>query len=76
MIVCLCHRVTETQIQSQAQRGRSRFEELQDTLRVATACGACRDCARTTFEAARPTGIARGQMSIHALPGMGISAAA
>lgn len=53
MIVCVCHRVTESQIASHALTGCTSFEELQDELRVATACGACHDCARSTFDAAR-----------------------
>ncbi|MEW6706993.1 MAG: (2Fe-2S)-binding protein [Pseudomonadota bacterium] len=53
MIVCVCHRVTESQIASHALTGCSSFEELQHELRVATACGACHDCARSTFDAAR-----------------------
>jgi bacterioferritin-associated ferredoxin len=53
MIVCVCHRVTESQIAAHAATGCSSFEELQAELRVATGCGACHDCARTTFEEAR-----------------------
>lgn len=52
MIVCLCHRVTEAQIASRAREGCGSFDELQDDLRVATACGACKECALSTFEAA------------------------
>lgn len=53
MIVCICHRVSESQIAVHAQAGCSSFEDLQDDLRVATGCGACLDCARSTFDAAR-----------------------
>lgn len=53
MIVCVCHRVTESQIAAHAATGCSSFEELQTELRVATGCGACHDCARATFEDAR-----------------------
>jgi bacterioferritin-associated ferredoxin len=49
MIVCLCHRVSDRDISREAQRGCASFDELQDSLRVGTACGACLDCARETF---------------------------
>lgn len=53
MIVCVCHRVTESQIATCASSGCLDFDELQDELRVATACGACMDCAIDTFQSAR-----------------------
>ncbi len=48
MIVCVCHRVSDRDIAREA-RSCSSFEELQDELLVATACGACLDCAQATF---------------------------
>jgi bacterioferritin-associated ferredoxin len=53
MIVCVCHRITESDIAAHAREGCGSFEELQEDLLVATACGACRDCARVTFDNAR-----------------------
>ena len=53
MIVCVCHRVSDRDIVREVQHGCTSFEELQDELRVATACGRCGDCARDTFDAAR-----------------------
>ena len=53
MIVCVCHRVSDRDIEREVRHGCASFEELQDELRVATACGRCGDCARDTFEAAR-----------------------
>ena len=53
MIVCVCHRVSDRDIVREVQHGCASFEELQDELRVATACGRCGDCARDTFDAAR-----------------------
>jgi bacterioferritin-associated ferredoxin len=52
MIVCLCHRISDRDIRREAAEGCTSFGELQDNLRVATACGACLDCARETFAAA------------------------
>ena len=53
MIVCVCHRVSDRDIEREVRHGCDSFEELQDELRVATACGRCADCARDTFDAAR-----------------------
>ena len=52
MIVCFCHRVSDLDIVRAAHAGCASFDELQDTLRVGTACGACLDCAHETFHAA------------------------
>jgi bacterioferritin-associated ferredoxin len=49
MIVCLCHRVSDRDIARAARSGCSSFEDLQSELRVATGCGACLECAQTTF---------------------------
>jgi bacterioferritin-associated ferredoxin len=54
MIVCVCHRVSDHQIEREARDGCASFDELQSELRVGTACGACTDCAREAFDAARP----------------------
>jgi bacterioferritin-associated ferredoxin len=53
MIVCVCHKVSDRDIAHAARTGCASYDELQDQLRVGTACGACRDCARNTFEAQR-----------------------
>jgi bacterioferritin-associated ferredoxin len=53
MIVCVCHRVSDRDIEREVRHGCDSFEELQDELRVATACGRCADCARDTFDVAR-----------------------
>ncbi len=53
MIVCVCHRVSDGDIEREARAGCASFEALQDELRVATSCGACGDCARSSFECAR-----------------------
>ncbi len=51
MIVCLCHRVSDRDIARAARDGCASFDDLQIDLGVATACGACHDCARSCFEA-------------------------
>jgi bacterioferritin-associated ferredoxin len=56
MIVCVCHRVSDRDIAIAASSGCPNFDALQDDLRVATACGACHDCAREVFEESRVAG--------------------
>ncbi|MGQ3050866.1 MAG: (2Fe-2S)-binding protein [Roseateles sp.] len=56
MIVCVCHRVSDRDIAIAASSGCPNFEALQDDLLVATACGACRDCACAVFEESRVKG--------------------
>jgi len=58
MIVCVCHRVSDRDIAIAASSGCPSFEALQDDLRVATACGACRECACAVFEESRVAGAA------------------
>jgi bacterioferritin-associated ferredoxin len=53
VIVCVCHRVSDRDIEREVRHGCDSFEELQDDLRVGTACGSCTDCARDTFDVAR-----------------------
>jgi len=56
MIVCVCHRVSDRDIAIAASSGCPNFEALQDDLRVATACGACLECACEVFEESRVQG--------------------
>ena len=53
MIVCLCRRVSNHAIAREARAGCASFDALQDSLRVATACGACAACAREVFDTAQ-----------------------
>jgi bacterioferritin-associated ferredoxin len=52
MIVCLCHRVSDRDIERAVASGVRNFEVLQDETRVASSCGCCHDCAREVFDAA------------------------
>ena len=52
MIVCLCHRVRDRDIEQAVCAGTTSFELLQDDTRVASSCGCCYDCAREIFDAA------------------------
>jgi len=53
MIVCVCHRVSDRDIEREVRHGCESFDELQHELRVGTGCGRCIDCARDTFDVAR-----------------------
>jgi bacterioferritin-associated ferredoxin len=71
MIVCVCHRVSDRDIAHAVRAGCGSFDELQDELRVATACGACGDCARETFDrqhAPTPRSMAACWVRIEAAP--------
>jgi bacterioferritin-associated ferredoxin len=50
MIVCVCHRVSDRDIERHVHQGCSTFEQLQADLHVATNCGRCADCAMDTFD--------------------------
>jgi bacterioferritin-associated ferredoxin len=52
MIVCVCHKVSERDIQRAVASGTRCFEVLQDETRLASSCGCCHDCAREVFDAA------------------------
>ena len=45
MIVCICHRISDSQIARLARAGMG-FDEIQLELGVATQCGKCEGCAR------------------------------
>jgi bacterioferritin-associated ferredoxin len=52
MIVCLCHRLSDRDIQRAVACGTRCFEVLQDETRLASSCGCCHDCAREVFDQA------------------------
>ncbi len=52
MIVCLCHRVSDRDIQRRVASGTDCFEVLQGQTWVASSCGRCHDCAREVFDEA------------------------
>ncbi|HWP17707.1 MAG TPA: (2Fe-2S)-binding protein [Burkholderiaceae bacterium] len=52
MIVCVCNRVSDREIERLARAGYS-FEEIQMESGAATCCGRCESCARQVHEAAR-----------------------
>lgn len=68
MIVCVCRRVSDRDIQRAARDGAASFDDLQDQLGVATACGACLDCARDTWAQACCGSAASGKGARAAAP--------
>jgi len=46
MYICICHGVTDRDIQKAAKNGVSCLRQLGDTLKVGTCCGACADQAQ------------------------------
>ena len=53
MIVCVCRRVSDRDIERLVRSGCSSFDELQMELGVATCCGQCAECARKTLAASQ-----------------------
>ncbi len=54
MIVCVCRRVSDREITQHTRAGLG-FQEIQNTLGVATCCGRCADTAREVIaQAAAP----------------------
>ena len=52
MIVCVCHRVSDRDIEAHACDGVGSFGELQARTRLGTQCGSCRECAEEICVAA------------------------
>ncbi|KQW00611.1 bacterioferritin-associated ferredoxin [Rhizobacter sp. Root1221] len=63
MIVCVCRRVSDRDIERHARGGCASFDDLQMDTGVATCCGNCTDCARDVFDSAR-----NGTAPAHYLP--------
>ncbi len=52
MYVCICHAITESEIEAAVQSGTKSFAQLARTLGVATTCGICAQQAKCTFDKA------------------------
>ena len=46
MYVCICKKITDTQILQEVERGASTINEISEKLGVATQCGKCKKCAQ------------------------------
>ena len=45
MYVCVCNRVTDSEILAAVKQGATTLEDLGSQLKVATCCGRCAECA-------------------------------
>ena len=63
MIICICHQVSDRDIQRQVDVGCDSFSSLQYELGVSTGCGICRDCAEATFQRCVARSVARSVVS-------------
>jgi bacterioferritin-associated ferredoxin len=52
MIVCVCRRVSDRDIERHVRNGCASFDELQMDSGVASCCGRCTDAARESFASA------------------------
>jgi len=64
MIICLCHRISDRDIQRAVQHGTHDFEMLQDDTCIARSCGCCEDCAREVFDDALAAEAAKRRLPI------------
>jgi bacterioferritin-associated ferredoxin len=46
MYICLCHGITDTQIESAIDSGAETMKQLKCELKVGTQCGKCCQCAK------------------------------
>lgn len=63
MYVCICNKVTDSQIREACSSGAYSIECLQKQLRVATCCGRCQDCARRVLHDAQAELLREGTQS-------------
>lgn len=50
MFVCICNKVTDSQIREAIADGAQDFGSIQQCLGVATCCGRCSDCAQNLMQ--------------------------
>jgi bacterioferritin-associated ferredoxin len=46
MYVCVCNKITDSDIRRELEKGARTLVCLQKSLQVATCCGRCKDCAK------------------------------
>ncbi len=46
MYICICHGVTDTQIEAAIENGSTSMKQLSDELKVGSQCGKCCQCAK------------------------------
>jgi bacterioferritin-associated ferredoxin len=53
MYVCICNKVTDTDIRNAASQGASDLIQLSEQLNLGTCCGKCKSCAERVLREAR-----------------------
>jgi bacterioferritin-associated ferredoxin len=53
MYICICHSVTDREIQQAVKQGKDSFEQVSSCLKVATCCGRCKAYACEVIEETR-----------------------
>ncbi|MDH3971169.1 MAG: (2Fe-2S)-binding protein [Gammaproteobacteria bacterium] len=46
MYICICNKITDSDIRRELENGACSLQCLQKRLKVATCCGRCEDCAK------------------------------
>jgi len=46
MYICLCHGVTDTEIENAVENGLETMKQLKSVLKVASQCGKCCQCTK------------------------------
>lgn len=46
MYVCLCHGVTDTQIEAAVEKGAHTMKQLNNELKIGSQCGKCCQCSK------------------------------
>ncbi len=46
MYICICHGVTDSQIEQSIENGSTTFRELRNELKVSSQCGKCKSCTK------------------------------
>lgn len=60
MYVCICNKVTDSQIREACRQGARSVDCLSRQLNLGTCCGRCRDCAREVMQQDRATEVPGG----------------
>lgn len=75
MIVCVCRRVSDREIERLARSRCASFDELQMESGVATCCGRCAECAQTVFSNAQAGQPAAAQVHEAVSPALALALA-
>jgi bacterioferritin-associated ferredoxin len=46
MYICICHNVTDTQVETAIDNGSTSMKQLSDELKIGSQCGKCCQCTK------------------------------